>query len=258
MLFILTPFLFMLLAAALCICRPRDTRWPHLFFATVSLVPIMVLSVQGLNALSGSSRRRYDQYFFLADKFFGSPAFYLGQIVSRFKWLETILIADYSMYVFIAFSVVAVNFMFSDIARGYRTLLAMVLSSTLASIIYTILPASGPSFAFAGYPFVIPVIVIPHVIYLTAAPNCFPSGHLTVALLAAVYLWRWNAGRIFASVHVLLTTLATLGLGEHYLIDLLAAIPFTVLLVYVSRWPFRQRKVEPKPEEVRIVDSMTV
>ena len=218
----------------------------------------MVLSVQGLNALSGSSRRRYDQYFFLADKFFGSPAFYLSQIVSRFKWLETILIADYSMYVFIAFSVVAVNFMFSDIARGYRTLLAMVLSSTLASIIYTILPASGPSFAFAGYPFVIPVIVIPHVIYLTAAPNCFPSGHLTVALLAAVYLWRWNAGRIFASVHVLLTTLATLGLGEHYLIDLLAAIPFTVLLVYVSRWPFRQRKVEPKPEEVRIVDSMTV
>jgi len=63
--------------------------------------------------------------------------------------------------------------------------------------------------------------------------NCMPSLHLSWALLIA-----WNAKsfplRLFGWTFAALTALATIGLGEHYFIDLFAAIPFCLAVQYAA------------------------
>jgi hypothetical protein len=67
-------------------------------------------------------------------------------------------------------------------------------------------------------------------IVVNAPRNAIPSLHLTWALLA-----YWNTRRgpawLRALTVVLLadTVLATLGTGQHYLVDLIAAVPFALL-----------------------------
>lgn len=59
--------------------------------------------------------------------------------------------------------------------------------------------------------------------------NCMPSMHLAWALLIA---WNARSWRLRALLwpYVVIVTTATLATGEHYLVDLLAAIPYTVLI----------------------------
>jgi hypothetical protein len=61
--------------------------------------------------------------------------------------------------------------------------------------------------------------------------NAFPSLHMGWALLAWWYskgLSRWT--RFGLLLFLAGTVLATLGLGEHYLVDLAAAFPFALLI----------------------------
>jgi membrane-associated phospholipid phosphatase len=65
-------------------------------------------------------------------------------------------------------------------------------------------------------------------------PNCMPSMHMTWALLLA-----WNARsrwlKITLWTYAVLVAFSTIGLGEHYYIDLMGAVPFTVGLQWVSQ-----------------------
>lgn len=93
-----------------------------------------------------------------------------------------------------------------------------VLGTALAFVGYMLLPAVGPCrFDWA-----------------TQTPpatmrNCLPSMHVTWSLLLVVFARnRWlKAGLACFSV---LTMLSTIGLGEHYVVDIIAAFPFTALL----------------------------
>lgn len=104
---------------------------------------------------------------------------------------------------------------------------AWILASLLAPFFYAAFPAVGP--AHLGDP--------------TAPRNCVPSLHLTWALLCVVYVaprWRWMAATFAA-----LTALATLGTGEHYLVDLVVAVPYTWGICRLEAWTARwlaQRK----------------
>jgi hypothetical protein len=99
-------------------------------------------------------------------------------------------------------------------------------------ILFRVVPAAGPAYAFPDYPDVAPMaragflqpIHLNHVLL-----NAIPSLHTGWALL--IY-WRARfsraAIRSAAAVFLFLTLLATLGLGEHYLVDLVVAVPFAV------------------------------
>ncbi|MGA7521028.1 MAG: phosphatase PAP2 family protein [Acidobacteriaceae bacterium] len=98
---------------------------------------------------------------------------------------------------------------------------AWILAALLAPFFYAAFPAVGP--AHLGDP--------------TAPRNCIPSLHMTWALLCVVYVarpWRWVAVS-FAG----LTALATLGTGEHYLIDLVVAVPYTWGICRLEIWARR-------------------
>ena len=98
-----------------------------------------------------------------------------------------------------------------------RLLWTLCLASVLVMPCYFLLPAVGP--AHVGQP--------------NAYRNCMPSMHLTWAAL----LWintRSNRSRWFFLVFVGVTAVATLATGEHYLIDLVAAVPFTWAVYWLS------------------------
>ena len=97
-----------------------------------------------------------------------------------------------------------------------RLLTAIVIGSLVCPLFYFLFPAVGP--AHVGDPL--------------APRNCMPSMHLTWTLLLWVYsqgTWKW-----FFGVIAFLTAWATLATGEHYSLDLVAAVLFTWGLVALA------------------------
>lgn len=103
-----------------------------------------------------------------------------------------------------------------------RLLWSLCLAAVLAIPCYLLFPAVGP--VHAGQP--------------NSPRNCMPSLHLTWAAL----LWvntrsgqarsRWLRGFFLAFIGI--TAFATLATGEHYVLDLVAAVPFTCLVQWLS------------------------
>jgi hypothetical protein len=121
-------------------------------------------------------------------------------------------------------------------------LLAFVVAGIAARVVcYSLAPAAGPRFAFgSAFPFSLPA---PDTVSSALAPfaplawrNSVPSLHVGMTLL----LFRatqgesrpihWAAGAFLVG-----TVLATLGLGEHYLIDLIMALPFVLFVEGICR-----------------------
>lgn len=116
----------------------------------------------------------------------------------------------------------AVAFLFGE----WKPLLRTTVVSTLgAFVLFTICPAVGP--ALVGNP--------------DAAPNCIPSMHVGMALLGLVYIRR--SLRWAALIFVLLTAVSTISTGEHYMVDVVAAVPYIALVVAVDKALFRRRVV---------------
>jgi hypothetical protein len=94
---------------------------------------------------------------------------------------------------------------------------ALAISGLICPFLYLMFPAVGPAH-----------IGDPH-----APRNCMPSMHLTWTLLLWVYsknAWKWIFGAI-----AFLTAWATLATGEHYILDLVAAMLFTWGIVAVVK-----------------------
>jgi hypothetical protein len=227
------PLLFILATGFLWLRRPND-RWLHLLAINGMWIPIVQCMWLGLVRVSHFTPPRYDEWFLATDSWFGYPSFAVGRLVEAHAWFKELVTWDYILYVGAIFTAVAVNFALVGIRRGYQTFAAMFMSAVLAIPIYSLVPACGPRYMFSGFPYNPPHFATLQVLYSAANPNCLPSNHMSLALLAAAFVWRWKAGRIIGILHVALTTLATLGLGEHYAIDLIAAVPYAAAIYWLS------------------------
>jgi len=110
---------------------------------------------------------------------------------------------------------------------GNRTgsvLIAYMAELVSAPILYAIVPACGPVYAF-GANWLHPPATGPGLIRLVGMPNAFPSLHVGTALVLALFapgkLWRAIALAFLAA-----TALATLATGEHYILDLVPGLAF--------------------------------
>jgi hypothetical protein len=113
---------------------------------------------------------------------------------------------------------------------------AFILDLFLSVPFYLAIRVCGPRFAFAGFPFHQLGNFTPHAIPIAAAPNGIPSVHMATALLVFWFLRRWWWGWLIGFAFTLLTILATLGLGEHYLFDLICAIPYAATRIFSRRF----------------------
>jgi hypothetical protein len=121
--------------------------------------------------------------------------------------------------------------------------LSFLIAGALGHTVYLLFPVIGPRFLFgldgayvsatSVFPSPVPLaaeFVLPAVIP-SVPRNCMPSLHTGWALLV---FWQSRAfgrwGRVFGASFLVLTVLATLGFGLHYLVDLIAAVPFAVMV----------------------------
>jgi len=142
-------------------------------------------------------------------------------------------------------------------------ILALFLSLMLVGFtLYGIYPAVGPKHAFGELyprtpPPLAPIAIQPMTVP-NAPRNCMPSLHLAGAL--AIWwnsrLWsRW--GRLMAGLFLWTTIFSTLALGEHYLVDLVVAVPFT--LIFQAAWTMAVPFVQPaRREPLAVGASLTI
>jgi membrane-associated phospholipid phosphatase len=58
---------------------------------------------------------------------------------------------------------------------------------------------------------------------------------MSSALLIFWFLMPWPWGRAIGGIYLGLMVLATLGSGQHYLFDLICAVPYATLVIWVVR-----------------------
>jgi hypothetical protein len=100
-------------------------------------------------------------------------------------------------------------------------------------LLYFVAPACGPIYAFgSSFPFSLPPVRTAKLAndILQHAPNAMPSLHFANALILYLNSKPWRSLHIFTLAFMILTAVATLGSGEHYVTDLVVAVPFAVAL----------------------------
>jgi hypothetical protein len=116
--------------------------------------------------------------------------------------------------------------------------LAYVAEMVIGPLLYAILPACGPIYAF-GSQWLHPPAVSAQAIRLSGLPNAFPSLHVGTAfvflLLAPGRIWKIVALLFFAA-----TCLAILATGEHYVIDVIPGLAFGAFAAAIGLRKYRR------------------
>ena len=215
--------------------RPADrvrTEW--LLVAVMLSIPLEAITRWITIALATARSTRYDLYIDRIDALAGSPAFALGRIVAAHPLFQDVLSFTYDNLPLMLVAVFATHLWLASLDEAQFVLVAFATNLAAAVPIYLLIPVSGPAFAFPSFP-AAHLAAAPHAIHLAAVPNGIPSVHTSTALLVLWFLWRWPLGRLVGVAYLGLTICGTLGSGQHYVFDLLCALPYTMAVLRISR-----------------------
>ena len=215
---------------------PADRRRTEiLFLAGLAGFIAEGINVSGIRWMSHLLPFRYDLYVYNLDVAWGAPGFAIGRFLDSHIVLKMIVVAVYNntaMFMLLAF---IANLYLRGLAEAKRTFVAFVVNPIMAIALYVAFPVSGPIYAFgAQFPNKLPPVGAPHPMLLDAVPNGVPSVHISIALLVLWFLWEWHWGRYTGIAFLFLTIIATLGLGEHYVLDLLCAVPYAAICFWLT------------------------
>jgi hypothetical protein len=192
--------------------------------------------------------RTLDPFLYKFDGSLGVQlSFLLGKRFVQWSWLRTISLIFY-IGLPIPLTLVYVRHLIRRGPRALPIIITFVIVGPVGVIFFNLFPAAGPihlcgpRFPFGPLGSEQLRYLLPQPTPMHALRNAIPSLHLTWVLLA----W-WNSRglswrtRGAALVFLFFTVLATLGSGEHYLIDLIVAVPFALMLQSVKSIPSRRR-----------------
>ena len=199
------------------------------FFPFVSIVVGFILPVT--NRMSPFT---FDSHLLAADRALGfQPSFVLGRIISGSPLLWGLTSTVYYALPFAVALLCAAQIRenFNEVLRLLRLFAAM---SVMGFCLYAICPATGPIYAFREwFPWRSPRLsdLALAALAVPGAPrNAIPSLHFSTALLV---FWNTPAkrktGRIASGLFLAGTAFAILALGEHYLTDIVVAVPFSLM-----------------------------
>jgi PAP2 superfamily len=238
----------LIVAGSLQIRNPKDRSSLALFVVVfLTLIEIFVNDLV-LSLLCRTSTQRFDLYVYRTEQWFGLPSFHLGRLALVYPWFGNTIEIAYCLLP-VAFLVLATaSFLKLPLEEAAQLPWTVFYACLLVPLLYLIVPVAGPKYAISTFPFSAPPRIVPHVIYLGAIPNGVPSMHMTAALLFVYFARRWKIGLVLASIYAALTVCSTMATGEHYLLDLFAAVPYTALMIYVGggrRLDVKSSKVAP-------------
>ena len=199
-----------------------------------SIIPLLcVCSVVAVGAAIRFTPLTYDRLLYAFDLKFGAPpSWVMGRL---FGAHASLFLACAYAYNSLPLGMAACMWLRwrdrQNNVRASADLLWMAVSLGIVGfLLYQVCPASGPVYLFPKhFPYEVPSVVG---LSIEAAPmqavprNAMPSLHVAWMLLLF-----WNTRTrawwicLITAVYLVLTALATLGLGEHYLVDLIVAPP---------------------------------
>jgi PAP2 superfamily len=165
-------------------------------------------------------------------------AFDLGKVLVTWPWLHSACLLFY-LALPLPLALVFAAQLRQSISRALPVMLAFLLTGPVGVLFYNMLPACGPIHLFGpAFPLHPPAIadvmrvkletvLIPH-----DARNAIPSLHMAWVLLvwwSSRGLARWI--RAIAFSFLAFTAVATMGIGEHYFVDVIVAYPFALMVL---------------------------
>jgi hypothetical protein len=201
---------------------------------TAALFPMfLITSGLALGMTTALHPKTFDLFLYAFDARLGmQPSFLVGRFFARF---HAIRYGCYLGYEALPLAM-AIAFAMERSRRARRSsslMLAFMIAAVGGFVLYNLFPAVGPIHVFGKQFPNLPPPAGPapfHLVAIESAPrNAMPSVHIAMALLI---LWNSRLGprvwRMVAAMLLGVTVLATLGFGEHYLVDLFVAVPFTL------------------------------
>lgn len=237
--------------------RSREWELRLRLLSECLLIPgFVVASLSYLDLTSALHPRIYDYALYGVDEGLGfQPSFVLGRFLKRTPVLMASVEVLYARLPLVVAAVHAFNVSKTK-SFGIETLESFLLIGVIGFTLYHLFPVVGPIYAFQdAYPYspppssrAWPAFVETEVVVWR---NCMPSLHTAWAL--AVLLRTRGLGllaRLGGLAFLLSTVVATLGLGFHYAIDLVVAVPFAVA---VDALPEVLRAGWPRPATIALI-----
>lgn len=213
---------------------PEDARRSEYVLLVGIFALILAPAAQAVaNSLSHPRPMKMDLYVYALDAYLGEPAFVLGRMVAPHTWAKVLLNEVYGLLPMAAIGVLTWHILRGS-AGVSRMVSAFMLNLALAPVFYLLLPVCGPKFAFPAFPLA-PGVVVPHLVPIDAAPNGMPSIHMSTTLLVAWFSRKSPVALALAGLYVALMAMATLASGQHYGVDLLAAVPYSAGILWLVK-----------------------
>jgi hypothetical protein len=170
-------------------------------------------------------------------------SFLLGQVFSRYLWFRFAALLFYIALPLPLALVYAAHLRLRN-KSALPVMLAFLVTGPMGVLFYNMVPATGPVHIFGpSFPWhPLSTSQAMHLVLETVpvqgARNAIPSLHMAWVLLAwwnSRGLSRWI--RAIALAFVIFTVFATLGIGEHYFVDLVVAFPFALMVQALCLYP---------------------
>jgi hypothetical protein len=218
--------------------------------AAVSAMPVLLIfGILGLLVVDSTTPLTFDATLTAVDRTLGmDPSFALGRAFAsdpRVGWLGQ---RAYDALAVGIGAVCAAVWRRHGQHRAERMLLALLYACVIAGVCYAILPAAGPVFQWGSrFPFDPPSDPLPlgaGALAHNGFRNAIPSVHMAaaevvvIASLSLIVPWQF-----VGALAALSTVAATLGTGQHYLVDLVAAAPLTAASMAIATGGRRHWKI---------------
>jgi len=214
------------------------TKLRALLFASLAFVLLAFAPIPFLDISTSLHPLTYDAFAYRFESTLGfQPSVVLARGLVDNPWLQTLLVASYNVLP-LGFAVVIGAQAARPDRPSFSPIAGLIVSMAIGVIGYHFFPVAGPLYLNNGFPLAVPrADLIPlEAVPLQPVPrNGVPSMHFAWAVL----LWltarqlgnRWLYGAF--SILLALTFVATMALGEHYMIDLIAAVPVAIATVAI-------------------------
>lgn len=214
--------------------RPQGKEAPKILLL-ILLFAFEPFSSAVMNAENRGFPLKFDYFLYAIDKSLGLSAFWVARWLS--EWQRSALLVVYQSLTAAMIAWYGVNLRRRD-GRPAGLLIAYLVTFGLGPCLYLIVPACGPRHAFgsafpAGNPDVLPLPVP-----LNYWPNAIPSLHVATALLFVFFSGRNRLLGVVSWLYLAATVAATLAF-EHYVIDLVVAVPFACCATLLTRGKVR-------------------
>ena len=186
--------------------------------------------------LLGRTGDTYDLFAFALDGRYGVQlSFVLGRFFEKWPAVSSLFGEIYHALPLLLGLLYGITRRDAGQVQASRVALLLFLSGVLGVALYSMIPVCGPRYAFAAFPAEPPVLEAGNLRLLALPTNIERNGVPSLHFAWALLVW-WNLRRrskvyrLLTGVFLAATTVATLGTGEHYLVDLVVAMPFALSL----------------------------